>query len=170
MLPTQRFPAEIYYALLSSLAKAILRQAEVEVTAEKRTAVSLAQICIILLAELDLFAEIFWVKLVQRTGGWAIPVVLPAKDVDGSDLDKDQVKRRKVMGYVDAEEMNADYAARVAGIMRVYFQIIMSTHPKLLDPIFGVSRYWTYFARMVREPQMLLSGIAPELLYGKSAL
>ena len=166
VVPTPRFPEEIYYALLSSLAKAILLQAEIEVTAEKRTAVNLAQLAVALLSELNSFAEIFWAKLVQRTGGWAIPVVIPGQDIDGSDLQKDQVKRRKVMGYVDAEETNADYSARVAGIMRVYFHIIMTQHPKMLGQMFSASRYWTYFARMVKDPSLLLSAVAPELLYG----
>ncbi|TCD65555.1 hypothetical protein EIP91_002519 [Steccherinum ochraceum] len=165
IMPNPRYPEELYCALLSSLAKAILRQAEVEVTAEKKTAVNLALLSTILLAELEFFGEVFWAKLVQRTGGWAIPVVIPAKDIDGSDIDKDQAKRRKVMGYSDAEETNAEYAARVAGIMRVYFQIIANPHPKMLHPIFGRSRYWTYCARMAKEPQLLLSSVGPELLF-----
>ncbi|KAH8103313.1 GLE1-like protein-domain-containing protein [Cristinia sonorae] len=168
MRPNPNFPEEIYFALLSSLSKAILLQTEIEVAAEKRTAINIAQLVIILLAELPQFGDIFWAKLVQRTGGWAIPVALPAQDLDGSDMEGDQAKRRKVMGYSDSEdrkETNAEYTARVAGIMRVYFQIIMTPHPKPLDPTFSMSRYWTYFARMAKAPQLLLSSVAPELLY-----
>lgn len=166
--PNPPLPEEIYYAVLNSLAKALLSQAEVEVTAEKRTATNLAHLAVALLTSLDFFPDIFFAKLVQRTGGWAIPCIVPARDVDGSDLDQDQAKRRKAMGYAGEEETGAEYAARVAGIMRVYFEIVVRPHPKPLPPIFGTSRYWSYFARMIKEPRMLMSSVAPELLYGTS--
>ncbi|THH30972.1 hypothetical protein EUX98_g3206 [Antrodiella citrinella] len=162
---TPPLPDDAYYALLSSMAKAIICQAEVEVTAEKRTAIPLAQLAVALLCKLQSFDQIFWAKLVQRTGGWAIPLVLPAQDIDGSDLNQDQAKRRKVMGYVSAEETNAEYTQRVAGIMRVYFHIIMSPHPQRLSTVFGAQMYWQYFARTLKEQQLLLSSVAAEILY-----
>ncbi|KAH9924024.1 GLE1-like protein-domain-containing protein [Fomitopsis serialis] len=155
-------PEAVYFALLSSLAKAILLQAETEVTAEKRSAGPLAQVAANLLGELSGFAEAFWAKLCQRTGGWPIPIVVPQADWNGMPFSKED--RRKALGYRDGEGL-AEYTARVTGIMRVYFHILFAEVDSPLDPVFRLPRVWTYFARMLTEPVLLQSSVAPSVLH-----
>ncbi|KAI0717408.1 GLE1-like protein-domain-containing protein [Cerioporus squamosus] len=161
--PAQPHPPPVYIALLSSLAKAILLQAETEVTAEKKSAIPLAQVATNLLMALEGFADIFWAKLCQRSGGWPVPVVVPSTDTDGVAFT--QETRRKVLGYRDAEETTADYTSRVSGLMRVYFHILVAPVNQPLDPVVRLPRYWTFFSRMLKEPQLLESPVAPQVLY-----
>lgn len=164
--PTPAYPLQVYYALLSSLSKAILLQAEAEVTAEKRSAGPLAQLTANLLWNLENFHEVFWAKLVQRTGGWPVPTRVPTKDVDGKDLS--QQDRRKIAGWrkEDNQEENiGDHMNRVAGIMRVYISILFAQTPKPLDSLYRLPRFWTWFARILSEPILLQSPVAPELIY-----
>ncbi|EDR10205.1 uncharacterized protein LACBIDRAFT_318370 [Laccaria bicolor S238N-H82] len=157
----------VYAALLSSLAKAILLQAETEVTAEKRSAMPLAKVAFNLLDTLDHFPEIFFAKLVQRVGSWPIPAVVPAVDIDG----KPWENRSKVMGYRKSEnsddlESPAEYGNRVSGIMRVYFHILkIPPRQQPLKPMFQLPRYWIWFARLIGERGLLETAIAPQLIY-----
>ncbi|TFY52497.1 hypothetical protein EVJ58_g9982 [Rhodofomes roseus] len=158
-------PEPVYFALLSSLAKAILLQAETEVTAEKRSAGPLAQVTANLLSELDSFAEAFWAKLCQRTGGWPIPIVVPPTDWDSTPFSEEE--RRKALGYRKDEGLS-DYTTRVTGIMRVYFHILFAEVGSPLEPVFRLPRMWTYFARMLGEPMLLHSAVGPSVLHGTS--
>jgi len=160
--PSPPHHPHVYLAMLSSLAKAILLQAETEVTAEKRSAAPLARVAATLLGQLDGFADIFWAKLCQRTGGWPIPIIIPSADSDGTPFDAEQ--RRKVLGY-RPEEALSDYTLRVTGIMRVYFHIVCMPVAQPLDPVFRLTRYWTYFARILASPQLLQSSVAPSVLH-----
>ncbi|TFK66009.1 hypothetical protein BDN72DRAFT_844855 [Pluteus cervinus] len=63
-------PPQLYCAVLSSIAKAIILQAEIEVTANKRSAIALAQVAHNLLSSLPYFTDILCAKLNQRVGGW----------------------------------------------------------------------------------------------------
>ncbi|KAI0371930.1 hypothetical protein BV20DRAFT_964589 [Pilatotrama ljubarskyi] len=160
--PLQPHPQPVYIALLSSLAKAILLQAETEVTAEKRSAVPLAQVTTNLLSVLEGFADVFWAKLCQRAGGWPVPIVVPAKDVDGTPFSEET--RRKALGYREEEGLS-EYTSRVSGLMRVYFQILVTPVNQPLDPIVRLPRYWTFFSRMLKDPQLLDSSVAAQVLY-----
>jgi nucleoporin GLE1 len=157
-------------ALLSSLTKAILLQAETEVTAEKRSAGPLAQVTFNLLDTLEHFADVFFAKLVQRVGGWPIPVVVPSADHDGKPWG-DETQRTKAMGYRkggDGSEVEsvAEYSTRVAGIMRVYFHILkVPPRQQPLKPFFQLPRYWIWFARMMGEPGLLQTAVAPQIIY-----
>ncbi|KAI9063663.1 hypothetical protein FKP32DRAFT_1571751 [Trametes sanguinea] len=161
--PLQPHPQPVYIALLSSLAKAILLQAETEVTAEKRSAIPLARVATNLLGALEGFADVFWAKLCQRAGGWPVPIVVPSKDADGAPWTEET--RRKALGYRGEDESLAEYTARVSGMMRVYFQILVTPVNQPLDPIVRLPRYWTFFSRMLKEPQLLDSSVAPQVLY-----
>lgn len=142
-------------------------QAETEVTAEKRSALPLAQVAFNLLDTLDHFPEIFFAKLIQRVGSWPIPAVVPAVDVDG----KPWENRSKVMGYRKSEnsddlESPAEYGNRVSGIMRVYFHILkIPPRQQPLKPMFQLPRYWIWFARLIGERGLLETAIAPQLIY-----
>lgn len=156
----------MYIALLSATAKTILLQAETEVTAEKRAALPLARVAVNLLQALDGFPDVLWAKLVQRTGGWPVPFIVPPADVDGVPFDK--ATRRKALGY-KVEETPPERWARVAGIMRVYFEIVKASARAggPLDPVFRMPRCWTYFARLVGNKRMLEAPVAPMVLHGE---
>jgi nucleoporin GLE1 len=187
--PSQPHPDEIYIPLLSSLAKAILLQAETEVTASKTAAVPLAMVAKNLLGTLPHFEDVLLAKMVQRVGGWGVPTSLPARDinVDGSDSNQpfDEVSLRKAMGYRDVpahvdensgkqipeqRESQADYITRVSGIMRVYFLILIGAGG--VDRPRQTGRYWGYFARMLGGcvGGGLETAVAAEILYGECHL
>jgi nucleoporin GLE1 len=152
---------------LSSLAKAILLQAETEVTAEKRSARPLAQLALNAMNVLDGFSSVFWARLCQRTGGWAIPAPVPSTDADGTPFTPDM--RVKASGLRE-DETNADHTARVAGVMRVYFSLLLLPPPAPLPREFHMPRLWTFVARLVGQPALLQSSLAMELLSGMSSV
>src|SRR6266550_6405553 len=144
----------LHIAILSSLAKAILKQAETEVTAEARTAEPLAKVTVRLLSVIQEFGEILHARLVQRVGGLAIPIVVPATDYDGRPWTNEQ-ELRKVMGYRRGAtgedlETTSEYCTRISGIMRVYFHVLKLRPSKgPLHRMFQVPRCWVWFARML---------------------
>ena len=147
---------------MSSLAKAILLQAETEVTAEKRSAKPLAQLTLNSMNVLDGFSAVFWAKLCQRTGGWAIPAPVPSKDADGTPFTS--ATHAKASGL--REETSADRTARVAGIMRVYFSLLLLPPSAPLSREFHMPRLWIFVARLIGQPALLQSPLATELLSG----
>ncbi|TFK66010.1 hypothetical protein BDN72DRAFT_800509 [Pluteus cervinus] len=162
-------PSQLYSAVLSSLAKAIILQAETEVTAEKRSAIPLAQTAYNLLSSLPQFTEIMYAKLTQRVGGWCIPTALPERDYDSRPW-ADEAEMKKVMGFRksangDDVETRADFATRVAGIMRVYFHILKIQPKQPLSPMWQTTRYWMWFARVLGEPRMLPTIAGAEIMY-----
>ncbi|KAI9465815.1 GLE1-like protein-domain-containing protein [Lactarius psammicola] len=159
--PQTALPPDVYFASLSSLAKAILLQAETEVTAEKRSAKPIAQLTLNSISALDGFSVVFWAKLCQRTGGWAVPVLVPSKDVDGTPFTP--VTHRKASGLRE-EETSVDHTTRVAGIMRVYFSLLLLPPSRPLPREFHLSRFWTFVARLVGQPALLRSALATQLL------
>ncbi|KAG1725501.1 GLE1-like protein-domain-containing protein [Suillus paluster] len=142
--PNDRLPIDIYFAALSSLAKAILLQAETEVTAEKRSAIPLAMVAARLLGTLEGFPDIF-AKLVQRSGGWPVPSAIPSTDSDGTAWKGEE--RTKAMGYRTNEgqrESLSEHVMRVSGMMRVYFLILAAPVPQPLEKMFRLPRFLAY--------------------------
>ncbi|KAI0090645.1 GLE1-like protein-domain-containing protein [Irpex rosettiformis] len=160
--PPVPHPRPIYFALLSSLSKAILLQAETEVTAEKRSAIPLSQVTANLLGSVELFCDIFWAKLCQRAGGWPVPYAIPPNNVDNTP--SDLAARRKLLGYRENENAAA-YSTRVAGVMRVYFHVMAVPIESIVDPRFRLPRYWTFFARILQQPQLLEAPVGPEVIF-----
>ncbi|KAG1726623.1 GLE1-like protein-domain-containing protein [Suillus paluster] len=164
--PNERLPLDIYFAALSSLAKAILLQAETEVTAEKRSAIPLAMVAARLLGTLEGFPDIFFAKLVQRSGGWPVPSAIPSTDSDGTAWKGEE--RTKAMGYRTNEgqrENLSEHVMRVSGMMRVYFLILAAPVPQPLEKMFQLPRFWTYFARMIGDERLLETAVAAEVLH-----
>jgi nucleoporin GLE1 len=177
----------VYSALCYSLAKAILLQAETEVTAEKRSAIPLARVAFNLMTTLEVFPDMFWAKLVQRMGGWAIPCIIPDADVDGRAWSTGEKRpgrggekeKWRVMGYRMNQssgngefEAQGEYSSRVSGIMRVYWEILkvqlMFPHQAPPDGPFVISRYWMWFSRLLEERPLLETAVGAELIYSKS--
>ncbi|KAF8444009.1 GLE1-like protein-domain-containing protein [Boletus edulis BED1] len=164
--PQHALPQPLYLACLSSLAKAILLQAETEVTAEKKSAIPLALVTANLLERLPVFSDVFFAKLVQRSGGWPVPCVIPSTDVGSAQWEEAACK--KAMGYRVSngeQESMGDYVTRISGMMRVYFLVLVASVTKPLDNMFRLPRYWTYFARMLNDERLLSTAVAAQLLY-----
>jgi len=152
---------DLYMAVLYSLSKAILLQAEVEVTAEKRSAVPLAQVTSFFVQNLERFPQVFFMKLVQRTGGWPIPVKPPPEE---------GIEYSKLAGFREDEGL-PEYTSRVAGLMRVYFHVLITPTNQPTNPFFRPTMYWTYFARLMCNRGLLESGpVGPELLASEYSL
>lgn len=173
MRPTRAPPHQeaIYLSLCSSLAKSILLQAETEVTAKKVSAGPLAQVTFNLLDTLDSFPSIFFAKLVQRCGGWPIPIIIPNKEVNGEPWPSREayikaLGLRKSASGGEGLESTEEYSNRVSAVMRVYFQILkIRPVSKPLDRQYHVSRFWAWFARMMNDIGLLKAAVAPELIY-----
>ncbi|KAI5995951.1 GLE1-like protein-domain-containing protein [Pisolithus albus] len=180
--PPTPLPQPLYLAALSSLSKCILLQAETEVTAEKKSAFPLASVTCALLHHpslSDTFPEVFYAKMVQRTGGWGVPVVIPPQDVDGRAWDDNE--KRKAMGYRrtggedGSEEVvwesSGEYGTRIAGIMRVYFLVLglsasMASTPVVrVQSIFQLPRIWIYFSRILGDERLLQAAVAAQILH-----
>ncbi|KAF8154531.1 GLE1-like protein-domain-containing protein [Crassisporium funariophilum] len=160
----------IYVAACYSLAKSILLQAETEVTVEKRSAIPLAQVTFDFLETLEHFPSIFFAKLVQRCGGWPIPIVVPLHDHAHVPW-PDKLHRIKAMGHRKSNngeglETPEEYSNRISGIMRLYFHILKIRPVRQpLNPMFQLPRYWTWFARLTADKMMLEHSVAPQLIY-----
>ena len=198
--PSTPLPQPLYLAVLSSLSKSILFRAEAGVTDVKKSALPLAIVTCALLHHpslSDAFPEVFFARMVQRTGGWSVPVVVPMHDVDEKPLS--EVERKKAMGYCrtwrndygrddDYEwESAGEYSTRITGIMRVYF-LVLSMSASAPTPVlaaetgagarqaqvgraqklFQLPRFWTYFARMLGDERLLETAVAAQVLHGAS--
>ena len=136
-------------------------------TAEKKSAIPLALVTANLLERLPAFSDIFFAKLVQRSGGWPVPSVIPSTDIDG--IAWTDATRTKAMGYrvsSGEQESMGEYVTRISGIMRVYFLVMAAPVARPLDNMFRLPRYWTYFARMMNDERLLSTAVAAQLLYG----
>ena len=145
-------------------------------TASKAAAGPLAQVAANLLGVLPHFSDIFCAKLVQRAGGWAIPTTIPSTDIGMDAVTAtlfDDSGREKAMEYRLTEgggrEPQGEYIVGVAGIMRVYFLIMVhATVNAPLGRVWETPRYWVYFARMMGGAVgvEIESAVASEVLYG----
>ncbi|KAF8662050.1 hypothetical protein AX16_001235 [Volvariella volvacea WC 439] len=166
-------PPVLYTALLSNLAKAIILQAETEVTAEKRSAEPLSRVTFNLLQSLPNFPSVFFTKIIQRTGPWAIPLYLPSKDYDGRSWktdDKDEEKRimwgyRRSQANSEEWENNQEHGLRISSILRVWFLVMKVVPQQPMEKMFQLPRYWMWFARLVKEEALLERAVAAELIY-----
>lgn len=136
-------------------------------TAEKKSAIPLAFVTASLLEKLPAFPNIFFAKLVQRSGGWPVPSVIPVTDADGTAWV--DATRTKAMGYRMSngeQESSGDYVTRISGMMRVYFLVMAAPVSRPVDHMFRLPRYWTYFARMINDERLLSTAVAAQVLYG----
>ena len=137
-------------------------------TVKKKSAAPLALVTASLLEKLPAFPDILFAKLVQRSGGWPVPSVIPQSDADGTPWKEEE--RTKAMGYRmsnDEQETMEEYVTRVSAMMRVYFLVVTAPVVKPLDSMFRLPRYWTYLARMINDERLLSTAVAAQLLYGK---
>jgi nucleoporin GLE1 len=106
-----------------------------------------------------------------------VPAIIPPKDVDGQPWASDEA-RAKVRGYRNSGsgsgggglESAGEYISRMAGMMRVYFEILKVPVAQPLDRMFQMPRYWMWFARMTSQRMLLETAVAAQLIYGSSSL
>jgi nucleoporin GLE1 len=104
--------------------------------------------------------RVFWARLVQRTGGWAVPCPLPSTEPSGAPLDGPA--RRKAAGMRDGEG-TGDYTARVAACLRVYFAVLHESGgaPAPLADHYRTPRAWAWLARVCARDALLRAPAAP---------
>lgn len=159
----------LHAALLSSLAKAMIAQAETEVTANKAQAAPLARVAIGLMGIYPLLGEIFWAKLCEFIGCWAAGVeAIPLDDEDSDALpEKERLKR---CGSRPEESVD-DQTTRISGVLRLYFSMLSAAvdlpSPQPLPVPFRPARYWLYLSQLLNNEIVLSNSIAAEAIYGK---
>lgn len=169
-------PPTLYAALLSSLAKAILLQAETEITASPISAVPLAKVTTRLLLEVPQFADIFYARILHRAGGWFIPAAVPSQDIDGKPWGSTEALAKAHGRRENGAESGLEMMTRVAGIMRLYWEIVKCfADPNVVgavvqdrwsqvDARYVFGRTWVWFSRLTTRVDMLKEPIAAELI------
>lgn len=157
-------PEPLYFAILSALSKAILMQAETEVSARAVTAIPLAKVTVRLLANINQFPEVLFARMAQRTGGWAIPIPIPKPQ------GMNEVEYMKLRGFRTERESQKDFDLRIVGIMTWYFAILMDSITTPMPLAWSFPKYWTYFARLMSTSVLLRSDTALQIVAGKSSL
>ncbi|KAF8518688.1 GLE1-like protein-domain-containing protein [Hysterangium stoloniferum] len=147
-------PQPLYMSVLSSLAKAILMQAETEVSARAVTAIPLAQVTVHLLTHVPDFSEVLYARMVQRTGGWAVPVTVPKPS------DMTELEYKKLRGYRTEREPQKDFETRVVGVMTLYFAILTTDVANPMPNPWSFPRFWTYLARLISTTALMRSDLA----------
>jgi hypothetical protein len=84
--PGETRPMSITLAIQYLLSKAVLKQAEVEVSAKPNTAFPLARVMIRLIETSPGLSSIFMAKLVTMTGPWVVALILPREPVSQNTL------------------------------------------------------------------------------------
>ncbi|KAF9062978.1 GLE1-like protein-domain-containing protein [Rhodocollybia butyracea] len=151
--PLAPIPLPVYIALLSSLAKAFVLQAETEISAAKRSAIPLAQVTFNCLERLEGFSEVLYAKMTQRIGPWLVPCPIPEKDFDDRAW-KDVAEMRLMLGLRTGEdgamETQSQYMDRVKGVARLYFEVLkIVPRQGPMKRMFQLPRYWSWMARML---------------------
>lgn len=140
--------SDIYAAALYTLAKAVLLQAEQEVTAKLDTAVPLSRVCINLLT-LPGFAKVLWARLVARSGGWII-----AKYVEKQPGQTNK-EFQKLNGILNEDETQLDRQTRITGLIQLYFAICIAKTANPLPMEFRPLRIWSLFARILGDKRLM---------------
>ncbi|ORX33992.1 GLE1-like protein-domain-containing protein [Kockovaella imperatae] len=159
-------PAPLSYSyLLSHLSKALIKQAESEVSAKSEAAFPLARVVIgLLLRGHAALGEIFFARLVKKCP-WVVP------HYPGRRKPREEFEKSTGRGV---DESLADYIARMVGITTLYFAIlqtpiatIIPTLPAqptpeqlgtLINPPFRAPAAWSWLALVLRDP---LRGLEP---------
>ena len=158
----------LHHALLSSLSKSFISQAETEVTAHKEQALLLARVAISLVVVYPFLGDIFWAKLCELTGCWAAGVEnLLLDDERFENLsEKEKMKRSGVR----KDESSEGQTIRIAGVLRLYFAMIIAALDipisQPLPPQFRPGRYWLYLSHLLNSERTLGKTVAPEAIYG----
>ncbi|KAF8704523.1 GLE1-like protein, partial [Rhizoctonia solani] len=168
--PSPPHPAPVYTALLSAFSKYLLLQAETEVTAKLPTAYPLARLVWLVVARGHTrLWEIFWARLVGRTGGWAVGPGM-------TDNEWRKMIGRELEGKNDPDdkpptlETTSQYTDRMVGQLALYAAILQTSpmpaqvEPDSVPAQFRLAKLWTWLARVLNSGELLRSCSAPQCL------
>lgn len=167
-MPKQDDAQNLHHALLASFAKAIIAQAETEVTAHKAQAKPLARVAVSLIIAYPALGDIFWARLIARAGCWIAAVEPSLLEGEQSSSLSDKEKRKR-WGAREQEGLE-EKMTRLSGVLRLYFHMLfvsMSVPTKGPMPVpFRPGRFWMYMAQLLNNTPMLARAVAPEIIYG----
>lgn len=158
----------LHYALLASFAKAVIAQAETEVTAHKAQAKPLARVAVSLIIAYPALGDIFWARLIARAGCWMAGIEPSLLENEQMSTLTDKEKRKR-WGAREQEGLE-EKMTRLSGVLRLYFHMLFvsmntsTTSP--LPPPFRPGRYWLYMSQLLNNASMLGRAVAAEIIYG----
>jgi nucleoporin GLE1 len=158
-----------YLYLLSHMSKAILKQAESEVSAKPDAAYPLARVVVLLLLQgHTAFGEILFARFVKKC-----PWVVPFYPSRAPDQPRDEYEKSTGRG---SDESAADYIGRMNGILTLYLAIVQTpldslfsamnvtpTPEQLVNVITPPMRFtasWSWIAHALRDPLPTLAPTA----------
>lgn len=156
----------LHFALLVSLSKAVIAQAETEVTAHKAQAGPLARVAVSLIIAYPPLADIFFARMCARVGCWAAGV--EPLTLENETWEQLQEKEKQKRWGARSDENLEEKMMRIAGVMRLYFAMLFVAL-KLGNHVpapFRPARFWLYLAQLLNNRKMLERPVAPEIIYG----
>ncbi|CCJ31142.1 unnamed protein product [Pneumocystis jirovecii] len=133
----------VYHWILNFLSKAIIKQAETEVTVNLYSAYPLATVCVFLMSSHPDLIDILLARFAKKCP-YTIPYLKYNKKTE---------EGRKALGFYRSKngkyEEEVSYTERQCGIFAVFAAIIQTQHiPNCLPMHFG----WTLLAKLLNEP------------------
>ncbi|EJD07877.1 uncharacterized protein FOMMEDRAFT_164723 [Fomitiporia mediterranea MF3/22] len=169
-IPNMPRPEEaqcLHHALLASFAKAVVAQAETEVTAHKAQAGPLARVAVSLISAYPALGDIFWARLCARAGCWAAGVEPEVVENEQWQTLPDKEKRKR-WGAREDENLE-EKMTRISGILRLYFSMMfISVTVPMKEPMpmaFRPARFWLYLSQLLDNQKMIEKPVAPEIIY-----
>ena len=170
-MPKQDDAQNLHHALLASFAKAVIAQAETEVTAHKAQAKPLARVAVALIITYPALGDIFWARFVARAGCWMAGVEPSLLEGEQATSLSDKEKRKRWGARQD--EGLEEKMMRLSGVLRLYFHMLfVSMNLAVKDPLplpFRPGRFWMYMAQLLNNAPMLGRAVAAEIIYGGSS-
>ncbi|KAF9508515.1 hypothetical protein BS47DRAFT_1397742 [Hydnum rufescens UP504] len=169
LAPSPRHPQALYVALLYVVSKAVLKQAEEEVTVKPSTAFPLARVVMALVEQgHDLLGTVFVAKLISMSSHWIVGTVI-GREPNQSDEDY-----RKSLGYRPASsgETTPQYIERMGGLVTLYAAILQTPiqtttsreAAQRIPAYLRFPRFWTWLARLVGNSDLMSDPAASHLL------
>ena len=113
--------------------------------------------------------------MIGSIGVWAVggiePSLIEVDDATGERHELDAKGKLRRWGMREEEPTDA-YVSRVAGVLRLYFEMLFVEMDGLnlgnmqLQPQFRPARLWAYLAQLINHEGMLKRVVAPEAIYG----
>ncbi|KAG5520210.1 hypothetical protein PMAC_001287 [Pneumocystis sp. 'macacae'] len=133
----------VYHWVLNFLSKAVIKQAETEVTVNLYSAYPLAAVCVFLMSSHPDLVDILLARFAKKCP-YTIPYLKYNKNTE---------EGMKALGFYRSKngkfEEEASYTERQCGIFAVFAAIIQTQHiPNYLPMHFG----WTLLAKLLNEP------------------
>ncbi|KAJ1950871.1 hypothetical protein FBU59_000481 [Linderina macrospora] len=152
----ERYGEAVHLWVLNLAAKAIVKQAEAEVSAKLSAAYPLAAMAVEVMERYPMLAELIFVRLVKKCP-YVVPQYMARKP--GQSVNE----YLKSMGYKEHDddelEASAAYESRMVGMVALFAAIVQTTTPASGNPM-SVHYGWTWMARMMNlAPRVISPGL-----------